>query len=585
MSYLKSISGALLLFTLSTVVLTGEVQAQDYLELGMKSLQRRDYDLAITQFCQALDRTPRSARVHFYLGEAYYLKGVLDTAEMSFSNALKHDDEYAAAYKRLGDIFSQWKRYPDAVVQYSRTLKYEPKNFECIYALGICYLDADSIDKAIVNLTRARELNPKDPWVYVGLGDAYLKQGVPAFAIEQYKKAVELDSTLLIPHQKLARLYHRQRMGREALNEFRIITKLDSTNAGAWWEAGHLLYFSEKYAEALPFLKKFTELKPKDARGRLEYGKALAKANPGRYKEAIPQLVEAVRLDSSRQAQKEAWQTLADCYFRAKEYSKADSAYGKFGTLDTLTVFEYEKWAVAALVAKDTLASVGAYENAIRLRSKSMDVYTNLFALLSALDQRPRAIAIFKKRIEVDPQTADESYYYMGTAYYYMEKYDSARVTLQKAVAIKDSLPYRIWLARCYIPLKNYAQLRIEYERVLRLAQGNDANNHRKEIGEACGFIGMVQLLDATTSNEWEKPIETLRKAIQYSPDLPSQADLHTWLGQSLMYLYFKKVKETGDRKAYDHLKQEACNEFNRVLKIDPRNSNAKNGKEKLDCP
>ncbi len=583
MNYVRTISGALLLFALSTVVLTAKVQAQDYLELGMKSLQKKDYDLAVRQLLQALDRTPKSAKAHFYLGEAYYLKGVLDTAEMSFSNALKHDDEYAAAYKRLGDIFSQWKRYPDAVIQYSRTLKYEPKNFECIYALGVCFLDADSIDKAIVTLTRARELNPKDPWVYVGLGDAYLKQGVPAFAIEQYKKAVELDSTLLIPHQKLARLYHRQRMGREALNEFRTITRLDSTNPGPWWDAGHLLYFSEKYADALPFLKKFTELKPKDARGRLEYGKALARCK--KYKEAIPELLEAIRLDTVQYIQKEAWRTLPDCYFFTKDYGKADTAYSRLVALDTLNVGEYEKWGLASHSARDTTRAINAYESAIRLRSTLSEVYVNVFALLSARGKASRAIDIFRKRIEIDSASADESYYYMGTAYYRMEEFDSARVTLQKAVAIKDSLPYHIWLARCYIPLKNYAQLRTEYERVLRLAQENDPNNHRKEIGEACGFIGMVQLLDATTSNEWEKPIETLRKAIQYSPDLPSQADLHTWLGQSLMYLYFKKVKETGDRKAYDHLKQEACNEFNKVLKIDPRNSNAKNGKEKLDCP
>jgi tetratricopeptide (TPR) repeat protein len=126
---------------------------------------------------------------------------------------------------------------------------------------------------------------------------------------------------------------------------------------------------------------------------------------------------------------------------------------------------------------------------------------------------------------------------------------------------------------------------RTAYEHVIRIAQDNNASNHKKEIGEAYGFIGLDQLLDATSNNEWERPVETLKKAIANNPDLPSQSDLRTWLGQSEMYLYFKKVKETGDRKGNDFLKQDACSEFNKVLKIDPRSTNAKNGKEKLDCP
>jgi len=582
---LRSIASVLLLFALSTVVFIPKMEAQDFLDMGMKLLQKKDLDKAIELFQRALERTPKSAKAHFYLGEAYYQKGAMDSAEMSFSSAVKYDDEYAAAYKRLGDIFSHQKRYADAIAQYNRALKYEAKNSEFLYALGVCYLEADSVDKAIVEFTKAREANPKDAMIYVGLGDAYLKLGVVPFSIEQYKKAVEQDSTLLITHQKLARLYIEQRMGREALRELEIITRLDSTNPAPWWEAGHLLYINERYDNALPFLKKFTELKPRSSKGHLEYGKALAKSKNKRYKDAIPELLEAIKLDTARAMQIEAWRQLADSYFWTKDYGKSDSAYSKLATLDTLNVNEYEKWGLSAHFTKDTTAAIKAYKNAVRLNSTLTEVYKNVFALLSAIGERDTAIVIFKRRIEVDSKSADESYYYMGTAYYTMEEFDSARVSLQKAVAIKDTLPYALWLARCYVALNDKARRRSAYEHVLKLAQQNNSNDHRKEIGEALGFIGMDQLLDATINNEWEKPVETLKRAIQYNPDLPSQADLHTWLGQSLMYLYFKRVKETGDRKGNDYLKQDACAEFNKVLKIDPKNPNAKNSKDKLDCP
>ena len=107
MHYLfKRIAPLLILFALSE-----SVHAQDDLALGKEALQQKSYDTAISYFVKAQKAAPRILETNFYLGEAYRLKGVRDSAEFFLQHAVDINETYLPAWSSLGTLMiktSQW---------------------------------------------------------------------------------------------------------------------------------------------------------------------------------------------------------------------------------------------------------------------------------------------------------------------------------------------------------------------------------------------------------------------------------------------------------------------------------------------
>jgi len=110
MHYLfKRIALLLIFFALSE-----SVHAQDDLALGKEALQQKSYDTAINDFVKAQKAAPRVLETNFYLGEAYRLKGVKDSAEFFFCSALlistKHTFRHGHRWGHSLIKTSQWDK-------------------------------------------------------------------------------------------------------------------------------------------------------------------------------------------------------------------------------------------------------------------------------------------------------------------------------------------------------------------------------------------------------------------------------------------------------------------------------------------
>jgi tetratricopeptide (TPR) repeat protein len=59
----------------------------------------------------------------------------------------------------------------------------------------------------------------------------------------------------------------------------------------------------------------------------------------------------------------------------------------------------------------------------------------------------------------------------------------------------------------------------------------------------------------------------------------PNNAQGHLWLAEGLM-----RSRVAGDDEVNKKLKEEACSEYRKVLKLEPKNDDAKKGLEKYGC-
>ena len=166
----------------------------------------------------------------------------------------------------------------------------------------------------------------------------------------------------------------------------------------------------------------------------------------------------------------------------------------------------------------------------------------------------PGAIALFQRRIALDPNN-DEAYYYIGLSYKEMKQYPEALAALRQAAALGDAKGDRhFWLGILYEQSDSTAQALREFQRSLDL----DSTSSTAAI--AYRQIGYRRLL----AKDYNGAIPLLERAAAVNPK-----DVQTlvWLAQG--------YQNSGNRA-------KALEFYNRALELDPAQPDALKGKKSL---
>lgn len=76
----------------------------DY-ESGKKSIEAKNWKLALEQFGRAATRDPGNADIHNYLGFAYRNSGNLEAAFKSYTEALRLEPRHKGAHEYVGEAY------------------------------------------------------------------------------------------------------------------------------------------------------------------------------------------------------------------------------------------------------------------------------------------------------------------------------------------------------------------------------------------------------------------------------------------------------------------------------------------------
>lgn len=560
MKFTKTLAVSMFLFAFCLT--TSSLYSQDFLQAGVDKIQKRDYKGAIEELKKAIEKTPKSSKAHFYIGEAYYLTKQYDNAEVSLKKAVDLDDEYAQAFKRLGDVYTAKKLYREALSEFQKAVKLEKRNTDFLMALGLAYLNVDSIDKAIQTISTAQVIEPNNPATFVALGDAYLKMNVPVMAVDNYKKAIDLDSNYADAHKKLGDVYYnKMKMYKDALNEYIVYANLDSTNADNLERVAHLLFFNKIYPSSITFYEKLVKLDNQNYSAYMELGASYMYMR--NFKEAAKNLEIAVKLDPKPV---DAMRYLAHNYFYSQNNRKAFERFGDLEKIDNLKAEEYRKFAQSALGIKDTSSAINLFKKAIEV-DPELDVYSELAAIFQKQRRNKEAAEFYYKKAEIDTSANKVKYYVAAGQFYNSEKeLDKAIECFDKAIKYGTTdLKLYFYKAQVYnqYPKGDSVRLRNEaYKTFLETAVKN-SSELKDYIVSALFELGEYEY---KTSKNYQKALGHFDDILKY--DVRNQG--------ALMYraICFMSMGQ----------KEEACKALDRVLKVYPNNKDAYDMKKANNC-
>ncbi|MBI3579310.1 MAG: tetratricopeptide repeat protein [Ignavibacteriales bacterium] len=539
---------------LCCLLFTSSLVAQSPLEKGKEMLRQGKANEAIALFRQVVTTTPKSAEGWTLLGEAYFKASNKDSALLAGKKAISVDDGYVDGYILAARVELSNKNTVGAYNVLRSGLAEKKNNGKLLNQLGYVMLQADSLNRAVIVFTQAREADPTTPAPYEGLGDAYDRQGLTIVAIPQYEKSLDIDSSQTGVYYKLAKAFMKERRYNDAARAYQGVIRLDPTNQAALIELGKLYFLAKQYVNASKFLQKFVEQYPGNKEALAMYTESLFYTR--QYAEAATQAQKILQTDPKSV---KALRILASSFAELQKSDQAIEAFKKLQQVDSLKVDDWKRMARAYTdIKRDTLA-LGAFEEIIKIDSNQKDVYAEAGSVAMRLRMWPKAATMFEKRFTMDSSSINP-YVNYALCEMQLEKFDDARDALLKVIQKQPTYPQgHLFLARTYIKLDTLPLSINSYREFVKLAEDDEAK-FKNELGEATGVIGLGLLLE----KKYPQAIEILARSVKFKDD---NYQTHLWLAQAY---------------ALSNKRDEARKEYQRVLKLDPKNKDALKGMEIL---
>jgi protein O-GlcNAc transferase len=318
----------------------------------------------------------------------------------------------------------------------------------------------------------------------------------------------------------------------------------------------------KQYDNAATYLKLYTQRFPKEIEPWGMYAEALF--NLRQYSEALDAAGQVLKADPKNE---KALRYQATALFVMKKYKESVDSYKKLQAVDTMKVDDYMRMGDANMELKQTQAAVTAYEEVLKLDPNRKDVFNKAAAAFMSDFKWAQAAALFQRRFTIDSSSAAlSSYLNYASCKIALKEYDSARIAYRTFISRKADYP-AAWLGLAHALLlmstDSLQRARVAYEEWLKLVPAADEAKYKKDLAEAHKNIGVAYLVD----KKYEQAIAPLKKSLQY---IEADDDTHLRLGQAYQML--------GN-------KEEAIKEYQRALKLNPKNKDAKKGLELMGIP
>ena len=280
--------GFFIFYLIKKGVISGKAAATANLLDKNKNLQ------AIKAGKTAVEKDPRNAEAHYYLGKAFLAENREEQALREFKSVSRlgiegkkiPETEFRQIMARL---YTKFNEPEEALKEYLLLIKSQPENAEYHFLAGMIFAGRNRADLAEGYLSKAISLNPKESRYYIELG----------ILLYNGKKLKDADSIL-----------------ESAL-------KLDPNNCKINYYKGKVVKDSKDYAAALPYLGKAARDQEFKVRALVETGSCYMSLKM--VDNAIRELERAVKIieDESGTDSLYARYFLAMCYEKKQEIPMA----------------------------------------------------------------------------------------------------------------------------------------------------------------------------------------------------------------------------------------------------------------------
>jgi tetratricopeptide (TPR) repeat protein len=286
--------GFLAFYLIKTILLPRRAAAAESYLNKNKNLQ------AIKAGKAAVEKDPKDAEAHYYLGKALLAENRTEQALREFKSVSRlgvkdkniPETEFRQTIARL---YLQHNENEEALKEYLLLTKLHPENPDYFYWAGRIFIDRNRTDLAEQYLGKAVALNPKEGRYHFALG----------MALYQNKKI------------------------RDASIELENALKADPSNGQVHYYMGKVYKDAKDYAGAIPSFEKAARDKEYRIRALTEMGSCYMSLKMA--DKAIPELERAVNAieDEAGTDSLYARYFLAMCFEKKREYSKAIAQWDK----------------------------------------------------------------------------------------------------------------------------------------------------------------------------------------------------------------------------------------------------------------
>jgi tetratricopeptide (TPR) repeat protein len=154
-----------------------------------------------------LETLPPSAERDVSIGNAFFQKGMMDSALSYYTRATRRDPKSTAAWNYMGITLSRMERLTEAENAYKKAILVDAFYAKTHSNLGNLYLKEKLYDKAIAAFQRANSIDSTDTVNWLNLGLAYKQKGDTNGAIVSYRKAAECAPDDAEPWSRLGYIY------------------------------------------------------------------------------------------------------------------------------------------------------------------------------------------------------------------------------------------------------------------------------------------------------------------------------------------------------------------------------------------
>jgi tetratricopeptide (TPR) repeat protein len=323
--------------------------ATDFSTEGMKALDDRKYQEAADLFAKAVAADPADYAANFHLALSYSLLG----------------------------------KAAEAIPVYKKVLELKPGLYEAELNLGILLAGQKPANEAAPYLRSAAEKKPKEYRPRFYLAKALLESGDFINAEESYKLAAELDSKSAAAQLGWAHALARQNRLPDAAEHFRQAAALDASYRDSLLELASLYEAAKQPAEAIAIYQQF----PENTAAQARLGELLIETK--RYSEAIDRLEKVVQKDPTPVNNL----ALAQAYLLNKEPQKSIPLLEKAVAADPGNYDLHMTYGRTLRDQKKLGAAASQFNAAAQKRPDSVEAWNELAAILTVLDDFPRALA------------------------------------------------------------------------------------------------------------------------------------------------------------------------------------------------
>jgi len=246
-----------------------------FMKLGNFYFESKDYEKAIEQYKEVLEKEPENANALFNRGRAYEEKGYHDKAIEDYDIYLeKINPSEAAAYNNRGLAYDELKQHERAIDDYNKAIELDPNNGTAYSNRGLAYGGLKQHERAIDDYNKAIELDPNDETAYSNRGSAYRKLKRYEKAIEDHNKALELNPEYAGAYGNRGNVYYDKGNYERAIEDYNKVLEINPGDIKAYLNRGVAYRKLKQHAKEQEDYKKALELDPNHVEAMLNFSES-----------------------------------------------------------------------------------------------------------------------------------------------------------------------------------------------------------------------------------------------------------------------------------------------------------------------